>query len=904
MSYHLILVTISTILISTTIQAQNNTIDYKSHKKFAPRIELSAKKGITGKKDFKRDLGRLGFVMPLTQNNSNMLFLTMIGMKDSKKSIEGNFGLGYRRLNSKNFIIGGYAFYDLRNTKHNNNLHQATVGLEFMTTNIETRLNVYIPFNQHIIDNYNIYDIRFDSTINYTTLEKTNQQVIEKGLAGFDIEIGGSLPKYNRINGFIAFYRFAASGTPTVTGYRIRTNYIVSKWLSLEIEANKDKVRGLTSYAGINLNWDFNTRKHPKAKKYLTRLERKMTQLPVRDIDVVSSDQFKRLIRKFKITRKNQISAVINPGPKDQIYTHNTTVAKTKAELFAKLQASQQKTSDIFIEYIDATQIESVKLASTTELSFDDAELIISNIHKTIPKDETSKQLRLKAIEKKIKSSNDINNPLDKNLVDIEEIISDPRIDNTEIAKAVINSNNNPRMKKAIKAGIGEQLAKIVVDSNDDDQMKQAITNGLEEQLANEIVNSSDDAKMTKAITNGLGKQHLAKAAVANNKETKAINAGLQDEVTKEVFATKDPTKISEAYKLGLKDEIINSAIDEEDIEHMVNALNAELADEITDAIIDRSTELPDTEFYIENQHMEKLFKKYLEILGLSKDNTTSIKAFDGSIVAYRSNVSGIITANASTSNIRKGFWEAIADSLMQQLSPKKIKVLCTINHMLPTTTNFVGDHWTSSVTDFDIDEKWYANILQNYNKNKTHIESTSSIDVKRLRIFNMISDVVLVDNIENTTKLYGVKSGKIKHYDSLNPGNKNKKYFKEYEKICEPLLQNNNNISLESKSCIQQDDYTCGDHSLYNGIHDSILGLDVEDKASQISSMALRALTEITDQNTPLATVNEMYAVNLSLNIIEEYNLVVSDSSEELSKIAEAKIIISKQTAIEKFKS
>jgi hypothetical protein len=257
---------------------------------FTPRVELSAKKGITGKKEFKRDIGRLGAVVPLLQNQNSVGFFTAIGMGDTKKSIEGNFGFGYRYLLNKSYIFGGYAFYDIRGTKNKNILHQTTIGAEFMMENIEIRVNGYIPFNKKTLEDYRLYSIRYDSAINRTLYKKTNNQVVEKGLGGFDIETGGSLPAHNKLSGYVAFYHFAGKGVSSVTGARLRGNYELRSWLSFELESNMDKVRGVTSYLGLNLSWDFGN-SVSKKRNPLTRLEMKMTKLPVRDIDIVNGEE-------------------------------------------------------------------------------------------------------------------------------------------------------------------------------------------------------------------------------------------------------------------------------------------------------------------------------------------------------------------------------------------------------------------------------------------------------------------------------------------------------------------------------------------------------------------------------------------------------------------------------------
>ncbi|NQY43401.1 MAG: inverse autotransporter beta domain-containing protein [Legionellales bacterium] len=199
--------------------------------------------------------------------------------------MEGNFGLGYRHILDKSYILGGYGYYDLRRSKHKNMLHQVTIGAEFMMSHIEVRINGYLPLNEHRIKDYNLYKIKYEHRIDRTSFKKSNIQVIEKALKGFDIECGGTLPMHDSLSGYLAFYNFFSSGIKSVTGVRLRTNYKLYDWLSFDLESNTDGVRGFTSYLGLNLSWNFDS-KHVKQSS-LTKLEQKMTQLPVRDIDEV-----------------------------------------------------------------------------------------------------------------------------------------------------------------------------------------------------------------------------------------------------------------------------------------------------------------------------------------------------------------------------------------------------------------------------------------------------------------------------------------------------------------------------------------------------------------------------------------------------------------------------------------
>ena len=102
-------------------------------------------------------------------------------------------------------------------------------------------------------------------------------------MGGFDIEAGGALPSLSRYELFVAFYNFTAKDVTAVRGMRLRTNIRVTEWLSVELESNYDGSRGSTNYGGIRLGWDIGS-SHSSRKTWISR---KMTQLPVRDIDVV-----------------------------------------------------------------------------------------------------------------------------------------------------------------------------------------------------------------------------------------------------------------------------------------------------------------------------------------------------------------------------------------------------------------------------------------------------------------------------------------------------------------------------------------------------------------------------------------------------------------------------------------
>ncbi len=93
---------------------------------YSPVIELEYKYGN------KRGLGRTGVLIPILQSDTKLFYTSAFFMRDSKKASEGNFGLGYRHKFAANWIAGGYGFWDIRRTKYENMIHQATFGVELL----------------------------------------------------------------------------------------------------------------------------------------------------------------------------------------------------------------------------------------------------------------------------------------------------------------------------------------------------------------------------------------------------------------------------------------------------------------------------------------------------------------------------------------------------------------------------------------------------------------------------------------------------------------------------------------------------------------------------------------------------------------------------------------------------
>ncbi len=252
---------------------------------YTPRVELTGKLGYSSKKANKRHIARLGFVIPIFQKTEKyLLFISAIGLKDTAKHVEGNFGLGYRFFINPNWVIGIYGFYDLRKTANNNLLYQTTFGLEGLSKNLEVRANIYLPVSENYsLDPRKIYNINY--TNNTTTFKISKQNLAEIAMHGFDIETGGTLPNIPKLSSFIAFYHFSAKKVKTLNGIRLRANIHVTNWFLIETENSIDNNNKHTGYVGAKLSWNFAKSKNSTPHN---SIKNKITQLPVRDIDIVS----------------------------------------------------------------------------------------------------------------------------------------------------------------------------------------------------------------------------------------------------------------------------------------------------------------------------------------------------------------------------------------------------------------------------------------------------------------------------------------------------------------------------------------------------------------------------------------------------------------------------------------
>ncbi len=260
--------------------------------KWNPHIEAEGKLGTD------RSLGELGLFIPFLQNDKTLFFADIRGRFDDQSSREGNFGLGVRHQINKDWIVGGYAFYDRRKTENNNYFHQATIGVEALTENMEFRANGYIPERgaQDIVGGGS----SSSASVNGANLQitTTNSTLREQAIPGFDFEAGYSFDFQDNIDvwAYGGAYHFNTGGVEKVAGPRgrIELNYNNVPYIgegsrfTLGYEVQHDDVRDTQGFAIARLRVPLNFGKNAASPSDLSALDRRMTTRVVRDIDIVS----------------------------------------------------------------------------------------------------------------------------------------------------------------------------------------------------------------------------------------------------------------------------------------------------------------------------------------------------------------------------------------------------------------------------------------------------------------------------------------------------------------------------------------------------------------------------------------------------------------------------------------
>jgi len=135
--------------------------------------------------------GRPDLFAPLFQTESTLLFANVRAVFDDDSRQEGDFGLGVRHLFGP-VVAGTYAFFDLRDSEHDNLFYQVSPGVEVYSESFLFRANGHIPVGgSQSVSGTSFTGFRIEG---HDARYVDRGRLHERALPGFDAEIGWLLP--------------------------------------------------------------------------------------------------------------------------------------------------------------------------------------------------------------------------------------------------------------------------------------------------------------------------------------------------------------------------------------------------------------------------------------------------------------------------------------------------------------------------------------------------------------------------------------------------------------------------------------------------------------------------------------------------------------------------------------
>ncbi|WP_146580833.1 right-handed parallel beta-helix repeat-containing protein [Neorhodopirellula pilleata] len=231
---------------------------------------------------------------PLVSQHDDLLFADVRGQFLYGGGAEGNLGLAYRHMFDNSFIVGTYGFYDVKRSTNENTFHQAAFGIELLSDLFDARWNGYIP------EGGSAHAAQATAVVSGGNLVVQNNT--ERAYYGTDAEVGmllWRLPQWcdSEVRAFAGGYHFDTN-SPTansISGPRIRAELrsfdlpflAIDSRMTVGFQYQYDSVRHSQTAATIGIRMPFGLDRHRRRK--MTHLERRMTDVIVRDVDVVAA---------------------------------------------------------------------------------------------------------------------------------------------------------------------------------------------------------------------------------------------------------------------------------------------------------------------------------------------------------------------------------------------------------------------------------------------------------------------------------------------------------------------------------------------------------------------------------------------------------------------------------------
>lgn len=253
-----------------------------------------------GRGSFGTSRGETTLFAPITGSEQDLVFSQLTAKFFEDDAREGNLAIGYRRMISSSFILGGWLGADVRHTEIGNTFWQMSGGLELLSKNIDARFNWYGPVTDPKATSADIAEARIDGNQIYIVGSE------EIGLKGVDGEIGFRLPtefagldenlfELRAYGG--GFYFDDSEALDEIAGVKarleLRINDVIEQLpgsrLTAEYEISHDDVRDTRHEVGLRLRIPLFGGSGTAPTGTKTALQRRMLDAVERDTDIITT---------------------------------------------------------------------------------------------------------------------------------------------------------------------------------------------------------------------------------------------------------------------------------------------------------------------------------------------------------------------------------------------------------------------------------------------------------------------------------------------------------------------------------------------------------------------------------------------------------------------------------------
>ncbi len=254
--------------------------------------ELKARAEINWRYGSERSILMSEFWVPVAQDADSVFYGDLRMMGDDQSNREGNLGVGYRKITQAPVlgkgVIGGNAWIDRRLTALGSTLHQTTIGGEWFGDEYDIRINGYIPLSNeefHVVPNPDAGPARL---VGSQIIVDTNGIAREEPQAGFDMELGWSVPflqeHTDSFRVYAGGFHFAGDQSEDVTGWRVRALADVTSDVQIGGRFQSDDERGSQGFLEATVRFPLGHKKSYRKEGLRARLD----ESPERDIDIVT----------------------------------------------------------------------------------------------------------------------------------------------------------------------------------------------------------------------------------------------------------------------------------------------------------------------------------------------------------------------------------------------------------------------------------------------------------------------------------------------------------------------------------------------------------------------------------------------------------------------------------------